>query len=87
MREEDILAIIPARAGSKRVTNKNLKELGGRPLLEWTVQAAMGSKYLDKIVLSTDSEISQTPVVVMVLRFLLCGQKHWRRMIRQQWRS
>ena len=56
MREEDFLAIIPARAGSKRVTNKNLKELGGRPLLEWTVQAAMGSKYLDKIVLSTDSD-------------------------------
>ena len=56
MNKVEFLAIIPARAGSKRVKNKNLKDLGGKPLLDWTVEAAKSSQYLDRIVLSTDSE-------------------------------
>ena len=54
MKNEDFLAVIPARAGSKRLKNKNLKSLAGKPLIEWTLDAATGSKYLNNILVSTD---------------------------------
>jgi CMP-N-acetylneuraminic acid synthetase len=50
------LAIIPARGGSKRLPNKNILPLAGKPMLLWTVESAMQSKYLDEIILSTDSD-------------------------------
>lgn len=49
-----ILAIIPARKGSKRLPGKNIKELHGKPLISWTIDAAKQSKYIDKIIISTD---------------------------------
>jgi CMP-N,N'-diacetyllegionaminic acid synthase len=52
---EKVLAIIPARGGSKGIPGKNIKRLQGKPLIAWTIQAAQGSKYLDKIIVSTDS--------------------------------
>ena len=51
------LCIIPARSGSKGVPGKNIKRLNGKKLLEYTYEAALGSKLLDKSILSTDSEI------------------------------
>lgn len=48
------LAIIPARAGSKGIKNKNLVLLHNKPLLYYTINAAKKSKYIDKIVLSSD---------------------------------
>jgi len=39
----DILCVIPARGGSKRVPNKNMAVVGGRPMLWWTIQAALGA--------------------------------------------
>jgi CMP-N,N'-diacetyllegionaminic acid synthase len=48
------LGLIPARGGSKGVPRKNLRLLGGKPLLAWTAAAARGSRYLDRVVLSTD---------------------------------
>lgn len=50
----DTLGIIPARAGSKGVPNKNIRPLAGRPLVEYTVRAAQHSR-LDRVILSTDS--------------------------------
>ncbi|EDA0873306.1 acylneuraminate cytidylyltransferase [Campylobacter jejuni] len=50
------LAIIPARAGSKGIKNKNLALLHDRPLLYYTINAAKNSKYVDKIVLSSDGD-------------------------------
>jgi CMP-N,N'-diacetyllegionaminic acid synthase len=50
------LAIIPARGGSKRLPNKNILPLAGKPMLVWTIESAIQSKYLDEIVLSTDSD-------------------------------
>jgi CMP-N-acetylneuraminic acid synthetase len=50
-----ILAIIPARGNSKGLPQKNIKPLLNKPLISWTIQAAQKSKYLDKIVVSTDS--------------------------------
>jgi len=50
------LAIIPARGGSKRLPNKNILPLAGKPMLLWTIESAMQSKYLDEIILSTESD-------------------------------
>ena len=50
-----MLAIIPARGGSKGVPKKNIKLLGGKPLILWTIETALKSKYIDNLILSTDS--------------------------------
>lgn len=55
-KNKSFLAVIPARAGSKRLPGKNLKELAGKPLICWTIDAASGSGFLDRIIVSTDSE-------------------------------
>ncbi|REE84513.1 N-acylneuraminate cytidylyltransferase/CMP-N,N'-diacetyllegionaminic acid synthase [Paenibacillus taihuensis] len=51
-----ILAIVPARGGSKGILDKNIRQLGGKPLIAWTLEAARGSKYIDRCIVSTDSE-------------------------------
>jgi len=51
-----ILAIIPARGGSKGLPMKNILNLCGKPLLGWPVQAAKNSKYIDKVIVSTDDK-------------------------------
>jgi len=48
-------AVVPARSGSKRLPHKNVKLLGNRPLLVWTLEACIHSKYIDEVMLSTDS--------------------------------
>ena len=53
---QSILAIIPARDGSKRLPGKNIKILGDKPLIAWTIIAAQGSSYIDRIIVTTDSE-------------------------------
>ena len=54
--EKMVLVIIPARGGSKGLPGKNTKMLCGKPLLGWPIQAAKKSKYVDKIIVSTDDE-------------------------------
>lgn len=49
------LAVIPARGGSKRIKNKNLREFCGRPILEYSIEAALKSGLFDKVIVSTDS--------------------------------
>lgn len=51
-----ILAIIPARSGSKGIVDKNIKSLCGKPLIAYTIEAAIKSKIFDDIIVSTDSE-------------------------------
>lgn len=51
-----VLALIPARGGSKGVPGKNIRPVGGRPLLAWTVAAARNSAYVDRVVLSSDDD-------------------------------
>src|SRR4030042_144594 len=53
-RNKRILAIIPARGGSKRLPGKNIKILCGKPLIGWTIEQAKSSKYIDDIFVSTD---------------------------------
>jgi len=51
-----VLALIPARAGSKRLPKKNTLPLLGKPLISWSIESALKSKYIDEVVVSTDSE-------------------------------
>lgn len=51
-----ILALIPARGGSKGIKDKNIIELFGKPLIAYSIDAAKNSKYIDGILVSTDSE-------------------------------
>ncbi|WP_225340722.1 acylneuraminate cytidylyltransferase family protein [Lysinibacillus capsici] len=51
-----IVAIIPARGGSKGIPNKNIIEVGGKPLIAYTIETALQSKYVDNIFVTTDSE-------------------------------
>ena len=55
-RTESLLAIIPARGGSKRLVGKNIKELFTKPLVAWTIEAALKSKYVGRVVVSTDDQ-------------------------------
>lgn len=54
--DKKILALIPARGGSKGIKNKNIIDLCGKPLISYTIDSAKGSKYIDEIIVSTDSE-------------------------------
>lgn len=53
---DNILTIIPARGGSKGVPRKNIRKLGGKPLIAYTIESAHKSKYVDKIFVSTEDE-------------------------------
>jgi CMP-N,N'-diacetyllegionaminic acid synthase len=58
-----VLGLIPARGGSKGVPRKNIRQVAGRPLLTWTIDAARNSSYIDRLVLSTDDdEIAATAI-------------------------
>lgn len=51
-----VLGIIPARGGSKGVPQKNLRHLAGKPLVAWTIEEATKSKYVDRIILSSENQ-------------------------------
>ncbi len=53
--DKRVLAIIPARGGSKRIPKKNIIPLGGKPMIHWTIEAALNCPYIDKVLVSTDS--------------------------------
>jgi CMP-N,N'-diacetyllegionaminic acid synthase len=51
-----IVAVIPARGGSKGVPRKNIRLIAGKPLLAWTIEEAKKSKYTDRVILSTEDD-------------------------------
>lgn len=51
-----VTALIPARGGSKRLPRKNVKLLDDKPLIAWSIETAKASKYVDRVVVSTDDE-------------------------------
>lgn len=53
-KDKTILALITARGGSVGIPRKNIKPLGDKPLIAWTIEAAKQSKYLDRLILSSD---------------------------------
>lgn len=54
-KNKKILAIIPARAGSKGIPKKNIIKVKGKPLISYTLEEALKSKYIDRLIVSTDS--------------------------------
>lgn len=54
--DKKILCIIPARGGSKRLPGKNIKPLLGKPLIAYAIAAAKSSKYVDRVIVSTDDQ-------------------------------
>ena len=55
-RENRILALIPARGGSKGIPHKNIIPVAGKPLIRYTIDAALQSRYIDYVLVSTDDE-------------------------------
>ena len=51
-----VLGVIPARAGSKGVPGKNMRQLCGKPLLQYTVEAALGARLLSRVIITTEDE-------------------------------
>jgi len=51
-----VIAVIPARGGSKSVPYKNIRPLAGKPLIVWSIEIAQGTKEIDRIIVSTDDE-------------------------------
>ncbi len=56
IRGQSVIAIVPARSGSKGLVGKNIKLLCGKPLIAWSIEAGLGSQYIDEVMVSTDSE-------------------------------
>ena len=50
-----LLALIPARSGSKGIRNKNIKLFCGKPLIQWSIEAALKTSFIDRVIVSTDS--------------------------------
>ena len=51
-----VLGLIPARGGSKRLPGKNLRPFQGKPLIGWTIEAALKSTTIDSVAVSTDNK-------------------------------
>ncbi|QUL54544.1 acylneuraminate cytidylyltransferase family protein [Paenibacillus tritici] len=62
-----VLAIIPARGGSKGIPRKNIKQLAGKPLIAWTIEEAKKSRYIDRLILS-----SEDPEIIEIARAYGC---------------
>jgi len=55
-KNQTFLAIVPARGGSKRLPRKNILDLNGKPLIAWSIEAGLKSKYIDKVVVTSDDD-------------------------------
>lgn len=73
---ERLIAFIPARGGSKSIPLKNIKPLAGKPLVHWTIEAALDCAELDRVYLCTDSEAIREAVAVFAdhPRFAVVGR-------------
>ncbi len=52
----NLVALIPARSGSKGISNKNIRNFKGKPLLSWTIEQALAIKAINQVIVSTDDE-------------------------------
>ena len=60
---KSFLALIPARGGSKGILRKNIINIEGKPLIQYTIEQAKMSKYMDRVIVSTeDNEIAEISV-------------------------
>lgn len=54
--QQSVVAIIPARGGSKGLPGKNIRDLCGKPLIAWSIEAGLSSRYVDEVMVTTDNE-------------------------------
>jgi N-acylneuraminate cytidylyltransferase len=54
--ENSVVAIVPARAGSKGIPDKNMKEIAGKPLVQWSIETGIACRSIDTVVVTTDDE-------------------------------
>lgn len=60
MEKFEVVSLIPARGGSVRIPRKNIKMMAGKPMMDWTIEASLKSKYIDRTFVSTeDAEIKE----------------------------
>ena len=71
LKNKKILGIIGIRSGSKGVPDKNIRELSGKPLVGWIIEKAKKSKYINRLVVSTDSEIYAEIAKIFMLKYLV----------------
>lgn len=62
---EKVLAVVPARAGSKRLPNKNTRLFAGKPLVVWAIETALESKGVDEVLVSSDSD----EIIALALKY------------------
>jgi len=55
-KDKNFLAIIPARGGSKRLPRKNILDLNGKPLIVYSIETGLNSKYIDKVIVTSDDD-------------------------------
>jgi len=66
---KSVIGIVPARAGSKGLPRKNIAPLCGKPLIAWSIEAGLRSRYIDLVIVSTDSKkIAGIAVTAAVVR-------------------
>ena len=56
MKVNKVIAVIPARSGSKSIKDKNIKKLGSKHLIGWSIETCLKSKFISKVYVSTDSK-------------------------------
>jgi len=66
------IAIIPARGGSKRIPRKNIKEFLGKPIIAYSIEAAIESKLFDEVMVSTDNFSSFLSTSRVLSRIFVC---------------
>jgi CMP-N,N'-diacetyllegionaminic acid synthase len=54
IQDKSVLAIIPARGGSKGIARKNIRVVAGKPLIAWTIEEAIKSRFIDRVIVSSD---------------------------------
>lgn len=78
------LAIITARGGSKRIPRKNIKDFCGKPIMAYSIEAALEAGCFDTVMVSTDDEEIAQIAKNMVRKCLFCGASAQREILQQQ---
>ena len=77
MDKPKVLAILPARGGSKRIPKKNIKEFCGKPMIAWPIQTLQACGLVDDILVSTDSPEIQQVVESLNVQPHFCDQQNF----------
>ena len=80
--KQKFVALICARAGSKGLKNKNIKLFRGKPLIQWTMEAAKKSKYIDYNLISTDSK-----KIIALSKKMKIAKSHLKQIVKEEFET